>query len=123
MQEAECLEKTIIGLVAGVGLIAVIACAVIGYFVYVSKRPIATQTMTFGSSAADQGALNEPDVIGVDGSGNIVVGDLKMDACEHLIPAGKVISSFNVPKGTGGFTYILGMAVSPRWNNLYCWRC
>ena len=105
-------RKTIIGLIAGVSLIVIIACVVIGYFIYMNTRPIATQIMTFGSSAADQGALNESDVIGVDGSGNIVVGDLKDGRVRTFDPSGKVISSFTVPKGTAGFTYIIGMAVS-----------
>ena len=105
-------RKTLIDLAVGIGLIAIIACAAIGYFIYIGTRPIATQTMTFGSLAADQGALNEPDVIGVDGSGNIVVGDLKDGRVRTFGPSGKVVSSFTVPKGTAGFTYIMGMAVS-----------
>ncbi len=105
-------RKTIIGLIAGVSLIVIIACVVIGYFIYMNTRPIATQTMTFGSSAVEQGALNEPHVIGVDGNGNTVVGDLKDGQVRTFDSSGKVISSFSIPKGTAGYTYILGMAVS-----------
>ena len=105
-------RKTTIGLAAGIGLIAISACVAIGYLIYINTRPIATQTLAFGSSGTGQGMFNEPEVIGVDGSGNIVVGDFKDGRVQTFDHTGKFLSLFNVPKGSGGYTDIMGMAVS-----------
>jgi hypothetical protein len=104
-------HRTMIGLAAGIGSIAILAFAAMGYLLYVSTRPIATKTMAFGSSGTGQGMFSEPDVIGVDGSGNIVVGDFKDGRVQTFDPQGKFLSSFTVPKGSGGYTDILDMAV------------
>lgn len=105
-------RSTIVGLSVGAGLIAIIVCVTIGYFVYVGNKPFAHQVSYFGSKGSGQGMLNEPDTIGLDGNGNIVVGDFKDGRVQTYTAGGKFISSFTVPTGSGGTSEVTGMAVS-----------
>jgi len=105
-------RSIIAGSLAGAGLIAIVACIAMAYFLHGNTQPLEHQVLSFGSAGTGQGMLDQPDVIGMDGDGNIVVGDFKDGRVQTFDAGGKVISSFTVTKGSAGETNVTGMAVS-----------
>ena len=68
----------------------------------------ANKTMTFGSEGIGQGMFEDARTIGVDGNGNIIVGDYSDGRIQIFDPNGKFVSMFSL----GPKTYLQAMAVN-----------
>lgn len=119
-------SKAIVGIVIAVVLIG-ICVAVAGFLVFLNPNSVgglisnpltgsnpilslgfANKAMSFGSEGIGQGMLEDARSIGVDGNGNIVVGDYSDGRIQIFDPNGKFVSMFSL----GPKTYLQAMTVS-----------
>ncbi len=119
-------SKVVIGVIVAI-VLAVICLAGVGFLLLsnpssigglisnplTGSNPIlslsfANKAMSFGSEGIGQGMLEDARSIGVDGNGNIVVGDYSDGRIQIFDPNGKFISMFSL----GPKTYLQAMAVS-----------
>jgi len=120
------VNRTPMFIVGGI-VAAVVVCVVavvIGYFALgfngnnpVGINPVAAmffgnQVLSFGSKGIGQGMFQDARALGVDGNGNIVVGDYEDGRVQIFTPAGKFSSLFTVSADGKKPSLVTGMAVS-----------